>query len=137
MTLLEISQVFKIPFRDLLEMKKDGFISETVEEEQIAWFALLQHIYGNTKYIRRQLFSIKRDRRLKLMLEEEPMNRQDAYVYQRYMNLKPGDRLSVGQVSIELQQHFNASINERLLAKIRKLRQKAKNNRQYRKRLKA
>jgi hypothetical protein len=136
MTLMEISQVFKIPIRDLQEMHKDGFIGELIEEDQIAWFALLRHVYGNAKYLRRQLLSIKRDRRFKL-LEEQPMGRQDSYIYQRYMNLQPGATLTVGQVAIELQQHFSVPVSERLLARIRKIRQKAKNNRQYRYRRKS
>lgn len=136
MTLLEISHVFKIPIRDLEEMHKDGFIAETVEGEQIAWFALLRHIYGNTKYLRRQLLAIKRDRRFRL-LEEEPMSKQDTYVFQRYMNLKPDTSLTVGRIAIEMQQRFGVLINERLLARIRKIKQKAKNKRQYRNRQKA
>jgi hypothetical protein len=125
MTLDEASKHFGLPVTLLNEFVKDNKIDNPITPDDIDFLTVLQGLWGKAKWARFFYMGVPiRDR--KAVTDKRVLSKVEKYIFNRYINLPKGERLSTDRVAVELFERFGLSLKKDLRGKIKEMRIKAK-----------
>lgn len=130
MRLEEVNRMFGIPMRALQRLRKERMIGNEIEEGDIKWFVLLGYVWGKKEYVADQIadWSTYRKKALIANKDQTPLEKR---IISRFINLRPGEKITINQVAMELHTNCGVKITTSLFAQIRKARKSAYNKKAY------
>lgn len=132
----QICDKYGLPPEFLRDCERRGIIGKEVLPHQEAAFAALGRAWCNPKLVRMQYWALTPTQRKKVT-EEEPMTKIERAIYNRYMRLRPGEKITVEQIATELCHAMHVRMSKSLFDKITRIKAKAIARRKYRRRTEA
>lgn len=136
MTHEEASKKYGLPIGFFRDCQRRGIIGKTIALHQEHAFAELGKAWCNPQYVRLQYWALTPAQRKKVV-EEEPMTKIERAIYNRYLHLKEGERLTSEQMASEICHAMHVRMGMSLFDKIEKMKAKALAKRKYLRRVRA
>jgi len=122
--IVEPLKAFKPISSDVIErMVEDGIVEEPFSEHDRKFLAALSRIWKDEWYVAQMNKSFTADKRA-VMLAFPDFGKIERYILSSYLNLKPGMKLNVKEVTRRIREHFKVDYPA---SKIRRVRQIAYN----------
>lgn len=136
MTHEEVSKKYGLPLGFIKDCERRGIIGKTITPHQEHAFAEFGKAWCNPRYVRLQFWALTPAQRKKIV-EEEPMSKIERAIYNRYLHLREGERLTSEQMASEICHAMHVRMGMSLFDKIEKIKTKALARRKYLRRLKS
>ena len=116
-----------IPRKVMTRLAEDGLISQPLVESDHHALALLNQVWASEWYVAQMNKTFKPDKRA-MMLAFPDLGKVDRYVLNRYLNLKPHERVSLKAMAGLVRKHLHVEYPE---FKIIRMRQRAYNLKRF------
>lgn len=110
-------------------MVNKEIIQNPLRERDISGLKFLEKVWGKHEAIRSQLSSYSKGRRLRLLENSAFETKWERYAYGRFRNLDKGQRLSMKQLTSEIESTFGFTPGYKEVKQLYKVREKVYNKR--------
>lgn len=124
MTFTEASQILKIPVKLIRELHDRSIVSSPLTPAEVGHLRFFAKFWRAERVLKIQLAQFATRQRLKL-INTAGLNKVESYIYNRYLNLKMGKRISTRQVALELYKHYGVPMDSKIMERIISIRGRA------------
>lgn len=119
MFIVQYGQNSKIETKALYHLRDQGVISEPLSNKDRIFLKRLEHVWGNTQFLRDQMKRMPMARRKTLVATADLSTKWERYAMTRYLRQEPGTRLPIKQVAKEIKDIYHLTPPKRALERIR------------------
>lgn len=104
--LAEYARQSRIPAKVLHYLKRQGFIADPLDDQDLLGLALLERVWGKREVLRPQLAKLSRSDRQRFLETADLPSKWERYAYSRFRNQAPGKKLPMRVVIEEIEITF-------------------------------